>query len=295
MTDDVQDAGPPVGGDPAARLLALLEAAKKVRNDTRLRDGWTQLLELDDSDDLPGLLSRLGDVLRLPGQVRAAIEAVADDAADLTTELPAVEKLLLGHVNVTHPNAKWEKLRAGVPDAALVQLRYVSRELQRPGPWPTARQGDVDRALKLVHKLVAEVLTADDLDAEARRVLLDHAQDLRDALERYKVAGADGITRAVERTVGATHLRRGLFERVPERVRTKLVAAAIVAMELVQTGAAVGQLSAGVEPTVTVEVIKVELGLPADAPVDLPAPEQDEAPDRGPGAAPPDEPASAGE
>lgn len=82
---------------------------------------------------------------------------------------------------------------------------------------------------------------------------------------------------------------------MPERVRTKLVAAAIVAMELVQTGATVGQLSAGSEPTVTVEVIKAEPGLPADAPVELPAPEQDEGPDQGPGAAPPDEPPSAGD
>ena len=275
--DDAQDGGPLIGGDPAARLLTLLDRIQRVNGQRTLRQGWAEVLAVGE-DDLPTLLSRVGDVLRLPGEVRGAIEGVAADAAELTSELPDIERLLVRHVNLTTNNPKWEKFKGGIPSSALVELRWVSRELKGANPWPTARQGEVNRALALARELVDEVV-ATDLDPESRHILLSLAQDLRESLERFQVSGAEGITRAVERTVGGGRLRRRVFDRLPDGLRRKFAATTIAALQLVQTGAAVAQLNAGSEQEPTIQVIRVELGVPDDDPLPLePGPGDDQDP-----------------
>jgi hypothetical protein len=197
------------------------------------RSGFAKLLGVPE-DDLAELLSRFGDLVKLPIEVRAQLKAHVADADDLTTRLPTIEEAL-ANVQLTNAGAKWSTFKQGITDLSLDQLKYASRELTRHRTWPTAAKPRIDELLQRINDLIADAWASEDLDAEAKFYLLDHLQRMRDGLERFAIVGPQALQNATESFVGSAVLRRGVFERIPPAIRRKvaaLIAAAVVLVPL---------------------------------------------------------------
>lgn len=196
-----------VGGDPASRLRSLLLAARDT-NAGLLREGWATLLDVEVTDRAT-LLSRVGDVVALPNQIRAAIQDVAPDHEELTDRLPEIEAAL-SMLNLD--GQKWNDFRTRYSDAALDQLRYVSRELRRYGTYPSTTREELDKLRQQAQDLIEDVLQA-DLDSELRDYLLRHLQRVREALERFRVLGPEAVDDAIRQATGDLHLRPDLDDK----------------------------------------------------------------------------------
>lgn len=258
MTED----NDPVGGDPAARLRTLLVEAQSIHSGKKLIEGWAELLDVD-LGDRSQLLARLADVVALPHQIRVAIqEAAPNDHEQLTEQLPHVEQAL-SLMNLD--GQKWDTFLKHVPDTSLVELQYISRELQRHRSWAHATTERMANLRGKAQDLLADIRDAEGLDGDVRRFVVDHLMKVIDALGRFPVAGPELVIDAVNAGAGELSMNRELREKATDtdfwKRYTLIMGAVLLTMKVGLTSLELSQqvqaAIAGPQEVTEVEMVEV--------------------------------------
>lgn len=228
--------------NPAGRLLALLEEAGTPPKDsdrTPVRDRWAKVLGVD-RNDRTALLARFGEVMALPSEVRAAVEAVPDITPGVYLKNLSKVEQTFGQVNL---EAQWCQFARALDSNVMDGLEVCDELLGRRCPETTLPDDERERIHSQVRELFEEV-RAEETDPNLREFLLRHLKAMDDALQEYKISGTPPVVQAAEAILGGTAsqvLRRPEARRNP-RLR-KLFATALTALAL--TGGVEDNLALG--------------------------------------------------
>lgn len=206
--------------NPAARLLDLFERAHSLPDNAKLRDGWSDLLDVD-PDDRAQLLHRLSLVIALPAQLRAAVTALPDFEEDVHLKRMAAVENTLSQLNLD--GMQWVQIKSGSTDTVRDWLSFVSYDLRRQGYAAPATEEDVEHLRDQVKRFEHAVEEA-DIPENLRDVLIEQVTRLRESLDEYRLAGPEGVAEAVDRSRGRLLRDRSLWDYMSHPVVTQFIA-----------------------------------------------------------------------
>jgi hypothetical protein len=201
-----------VRDNPAERLHDLLSAFKGVANQPML-SAWAAVLGVE-RDNLPELLHAVAAVTALPAQLEADLRAALPPDNDLELFLawkPKVEAAMQGFAN---SGTTADGVQRQYDDSTLVSLQHASHALRTSG-----RELQDDQLTTLADALqgLDELISGSaDIDTELQVFLLDLVYEMKRAVRLVRVQGVDGLQVALERSVGALHVRAGLGQPLPD-------------------------------------------------------------------------------
>lgn len=165
-------------------------------------------------------LLRIAETAGLLPSIERVLQRIGD-RDQLTLFYGAVDDLL---VSVVQPRADIHSTAARSmlpPDYAVAALGGVSAFLSivaSEGPVPDAGTRDGVRAQ--VQELIDGIATDPDLPEEVKRLALDHAYRLAQALDHFRIGGPGAVRAATEQLLGAVAMapdrvrRHGVWQRV---------------------------------------------------------------------------------
>lgn len=204
-------ASPHKPSSPAARLLTLLQDAMKIGPNVRSEDAWRTVLDVDNGD-VSLLLDRLGPLMRLPQEVRAAVVELGDKVSPelLLRWVPQVERSFAS----TNLDVPWDHFRKNLSRDTLLAVEFCADQLQRLAPEQVIDEDEIAGFLTRVRELQDEVSASTELDEELRQFLMRHLRALEYALQDYRFRGTPALRDAVAMAVGESILRTDLHSRI---------------------------------------------------------------------------------
>jgi hypothetical protein len=187
--------------NPAERLRLLLEKGRDNKyNGKPAHVVWTELLRVDPPNRAT-LLSRLGKVYQLPGQVRAAIFQLPDidDPEVYLTWMPKVEHALSSH----NLDQSWQSVRAPIDDHVISTLAICSERLSHLRPEVTVPESELLKIRKQVTDLFDEIIKSSTISKSLSRFMLDHLLGILEAIDCYTITGTEPINTAIQSAVGS--------------------------------------------------------------------------------------------
>lgn len=149
--------------NPAGRLYLLLTEGKKKSDDTKSREIWAELLDVE-PNDTSLLLRRLAKVIDLPAQIREQINKEQEINHDTFLKgMPNIEDAL-SRIDITKA---WKAFKERVNDVSINSLEFCGEHLSRKNPDIPAKYDDLKKIHDDVRQLFDEVFEG-DLDEELR-------------------------------------------------------------------------------------------------------------------------------
>jgi ElaB/YqjD/DUF883 family membrane-anchored ribosome-binding protein len=188
----------------AGRLHTLLLAATKIQGNTRIRDAWAKLLQVNPTDS-PTLLRRLARVLDVPARLASQITEVAtaegqDVALHLRWQSPVSN--FLSALNLSEP---WSACIGNITGETLQSLEHCADLLHLRRPETIVGAEQLQQIRDSINDLLHEVSEA-SLDTKIRRMIERHLRAILDALEDYPIHGTPYLEDAVSAATGAIFL-----------------------------------------------------------------------------------------
>jgi hypothetical protein len=191
--------------NPAGRLMQLLDHCWNTQAHVGITQAWAQYLGWQDLTYSPEQLRAFADIVRLPEQVREAIEAAQptdEPIEELLEELPKARDAIAFNAAVGQQiQVMKQRYDRGTIKSLQTCSYVIDRDTGRPQPAPA-----VERIKAAAQALVDEIENADDLDPEARIALLRHAEAVLSAVRLVKVGGAEALQKEGDVLLG--HLIR---------------------------------------------------------------------------------------
>lgn len=192
--------------NPAGRLYELFNAYREAASDARpIVDCWADVFG---TEDRTATLLRIAETAGLVPEIEAAVERSGDEEQialfrDFVGAWVAgvffPENNLYGN-----PSAAWS---AAVSQQNLRVLGGLSSFLSATaseGPVPSAEE--VASLHQQVISLIDEIVYDETLPEDVKRMALDHAYRLAQALDHFRIGGPGAVKAATERLVGAAIL-----------------------------------------------------------------------------------------
>lgn len=206
--------------NPAGRLLAILERGRKISPDTLQGTAWAQLLQCD-AGDQAAIVSRLGLVMRLPGDIRREVDRLDLPNSELfVKDLGEIEGAF-GRVSL---QTKWRAINDSISDVAMNSLGFTSFELDRHSSLvDQAQLIELSEHVRALRVAIVESVGNGELAA----VLLTYVDAIQAALDEYYLTGRSALLASVERAWGGLLIHREEIESeasndpdLMEKVRT---------------------------------------------------------------------------
>ncbi|WP_372191351.1 hypothetical protein ACCQ21_19530 [Xanthomonas axonopodis pv. desmodiigangetici] len=191
--------------NPAARLLAILEAGQKISINERCRNVWQSLLE---TESQPQLMSRLGKLMSLPQEI-----------IDQTRELYPNQRPTWSHwsnqVNTAFAaqniNAEWNTFIRYIDSHTVDYLAISADLLQAKSTVQQLNFDDLLSTREMIDSLLQSVLES-EISRDLKKFIVHHLRKILTSIEEYKITGSIPILDAVESTIGHAHLEKSFYE-----------------------------------------------------------------------------------
>jgi hypothetical protein len=245
--------------NPAGRLLALLELARKTTQNAVAAQQWSTVFGVD----------------QLSPQFFRAIANVVKMAADARVQMKEVEPEL-HEIHLEHFGQVDEAISAFTRCSAITMADFLVPLDERSGlhslkvcsailhsKKPEGRLSDDERdsLLEQVLSLIEEVENSGDLEAEVRGWLLDRLCEIRIVLERPVQFGIKDLAAVNDAIVGGLQTKRLRISVIAKSGVAKKVLGLIIALDLaVNLGANSLQIAQGVSgaPQPTPVVVQIQ-------------------------------------
>jgi hypothetical protein len=198
---------------PAGRMLDFMDGIRLLLRSgfppgTSNFDHLANLLGTEGHGEVAraALFLRIGDVLDLPRQIRAAVLATSKTSDTFTEVLPEVERWLQGLVGNLN--------NQGLPEPAealCVTMKLCSEQLSLNSAEQVPDLEELAAIREELNTLVGQVVDA-DLDPDLATFLVSHLRDLLEGIDRFRISGVAPIRKAVQDFVGDVTLRREASE-----------------------------------------------------------------------------------
>jgi len=182
--------------NPAARLLAILDAGRMEPPTSSCRAVWKKLLAV--SDDQALLMSRLGKVMELPLLTVQAIKERYPDQGNSWTHWEGQVNVALTTQNL---NGEWKTFIGHIDDHTLNYLRITSDLLQAKSNTKLIVDNDLSSIRERLDAILGEVLNSDASD-EIKKYLVRNLRKIITAIDEYRLTGAIELLDVVETTLG---------------------------------------------------------------------------------------------
>jgi hypothetical protein len=195
--------------NPAGRLYRLLAEARAKETNNHSLLVWAEVLEAVDGSEA-STLHRFLQLIQLFHETKAALEGVKDLNRDLyMSEMHRIENLMFPST-LFRP---WNGVKNSLTDTAMQALAFCAERLSE---LPLHRDADPHALAQLqadVEALSERVIGSDEIDTEAKGLLVDLLNILREALIEYRIRGPARLREAVEQLVGKLVVNRSKVER----------------------------------------------------------------------------------
>lgn len=219
-------------GNPAGRLLRIVEEARQLQDQTPVKQAWQQILEVDKRDHAQ-LMFRLGRVMLLPEQTMAEIrEHYPEEEEDQAHWVQQVNRALLqGSLG-----GKWDSVKKHLDDHTVRYLRLASAMLKKVRGENLLHEDQLKAMREKLEEVLKE-LEATNLSLEAKATIRRHVNNALNALDEYKICGKQGIEAAAHQAIGEMAVNHAVREEVSRTPAGRKFAGALVFIVMLIGGA----------------------------------------------------------
>lgn len=219
-------------GNPAGRLLRIVEEARELQGTMQVKQAWQQILEVDKRDHAQ-LMFRLGRIMLLPEQTMAEMrEHYPEEEADQVHWVEQVNKALLQGTS----GGKWDSVKSHLDDHTVRYLKMASAMLKQVRGEHLLHSEQLATMRSKLEEVLEE-LDATNLSNEVRATIRRHTNSALSALGEYKICGKQGIEEATHQAVGELAVNRKLREEVSKTTVGRKFAGALLFILAVVGGA----------------------------------------------------------
>ena len=198
----------PTATNPAKRLRSLLEHIRTSNPDVSMRDMWRKHFGLSHDDDRGLTCTILG--------VQALIEQVAMLVADKADgdELTAYTGCLANVrfvCSVQRLSETTGSVRGKLHDDLMARLEFCGLLIQKSWTDDTISTEDLEKLKSDIEALIAEIHSTSGIPASFREMLVRKLLEVKHAIDRYGVTGADGILESAAGAIGLLVTHGGQF------------------------------------------------------------------------------------
>ncbi|MCQ8128312.1 hypothetical protein [Methylomonas rivi] len=186
-----------IGDNPAARLLAILEAGALQNSKNNCRNVWRELLGVQTGRDAL-LMSRIGKVMELPEQ---AIEIINRDFPNQKSTFNHWNTKVNQAFSQQNLNSEWGSFQAQIDQHTLTYLRLTAELIQTKLPTKLLEQETIEELRSRINQLLNEVIDG-DFKNEIVEYVARYLQRIITALDEYRISGAVPIIEAVDASLG---------------------------------------------------------------------------------------------
>lgn len=189
--------------NPAGRLHLVLNEARQKNQKVAAKQVWADVLGVD-SNDTGELLVAMAELIRLMAEAKTRLSRHQD--VDLEIYMKPFENIEQA-LTRTNLDSAWSDCSRYLDDATMISLAFCSDTLSRREGEFVIDPADLAELQDEVERLLVRVMEI-DLPGDLRKVLVSDLEDLRRAILAYRVAGAGGLRRAVQSSVGAVFVHK---------------------------------------------------------------------------------------
>lgn len=182
--------------NPAARLLAILEAGTKNDANKSCRQTWHELLGTGNSQAL--LMSRLGKLFALPEQITQAIDDNFPGHRKNSTHWESQ----VNHAFLAQElNGKWGSFIGHIDSHTISYLGLTAELLQTKANTKTIADDQMLEVRNKLEELYQDVLTS-DLETDIKTYLIRYLRQILTSIDEYFLTGALPILEATGTLLG---------------------------------------------------------------------------------------------
>lgn len=229
--------------NPAGRLWLLLRdfqthAAKSTQQKViSVHTVITAYLGLDPADR-PGYYRSVAEILSMPVEIRAAVDALEETVPPKAVLLRPLDTLegVLPTLAVGRTGSKTISDR--IPSSVISELEVCSYVLNSHAPKATVAQNALDEIRSLANDIIDTLAADRNLSTEFREAIRKHTQRISQAVDAYKLYGSDavldaldGLTGVIVRNYAETQQKRAnpVFDKVRKLAGAIITATALFA------------------------------------------------------------------
>lgn len=186
-----------IGDNPAARLLAVLEAGQQKNQSMICREAWQQILGVEKGKDAL-LMSRIGKIMELPEQ---AIQILTRDFPNQANTFHHWNGKVNHAFSQQNLNAEWKSFQGYIDTHTLTYLRLTADLIQTKMPTKLLARETTDELRSQVDRLLSEVIEG-DFAINVKEYVARYLRRLIIALDEYRISGALPVIEAVEGAFG---------------------------------------------------------------------------------------------
>jgi hypothetical protein len=209
-----------VAANPAGRLLDILTEGKRLNLGTPALSGWARTfgLEVNGRNNEISLdveketVSRLIQLQQLVAETEQKILSI--DGINHTLYLSPFPRIK-NVVRFSAFNSPFNNLLAPVSDSDLIILAFCSEKLSEQHSERVIDEKDLQELLSEINTLFDEV-NASDAPDPLKKFILRQLENIRRAIQEYRIRGTERLQEALEHLVGAVDLHAELVKSAPK-------------------------------------------------------------------------------
>jgi len=194
--------------NPASKLLEIAEQAKGLRDNLRVRDGWSRIFGT--GNDNAQLMAEMGQAMLLPRKV----------LMELNERFPGQESIHQHWVNkvtqaflVDGNGGQWKSVQQSFDAHTISALTMASNNVSTPTPGATIGATQITAMRERLEKFLDD-LEASELSEGTKEVVRQHIGKVLDTLDERGITSSEAVEDAIHRTMGKAamdpHVREDL-------------------------------------------------------------------------------------
>ncbi|MBY8314932.1 hypothetical protein KW543_04030 [Vibrio fluvialis] len=183
--------------NPAGRLHKLLVAAKSHSDSKKVRNVWSEVLDVELDDAV--ITKAVVELYSLTHQIQSLIKMKEGLNQKLyLNSFSQIERALIP----LHLNSGWSAVKVNLSDEALTRLQFCAEELSEFYAEDTLSEDELKNVIEKIEALFNSVCES-QLPDSLRVALLEEVERLRSAISMYRIKGAKGLKEALQATIGS--------------------------------------------------------------------------------------------
>lgn len=183
--------------NPAARLYSILDKGKKIDGNSRCRDVWQGLLNVNTPEQAL-LISRLGKLMELPQKIIEIVQSEFPNQLKTCNHWSTqVDKAFM----VQNLNDKWATFTNHIDAHALNFLSITTELLQTKLPTKLLNEDELNDIRDSINDLLKETMES-DIPNEIKQYISRKLHELLLHVDEYRITGVQPIMDGMETILG---------------------------------------------------------------------------------------------